>query len=219
MRKIVLLWMGMWACSSVALGAFDVTISSGYHGMQMLEGEESLLMTGGGVVEIEAFDFSYVEIQGTAPLQQFVGGIYTIDLNNNSTMNYYGGETGNFVIYGDAQAVLQGGSILHLSSFQDADDLVQVGWDEENNVPIFRKHIEMIVREWSHNTQTNLLTGIWNVDSDSDDLFDTFGIQLHDQTGYDPTIENITFTIIPEPATLLLFGLGGLILRKRNAVA
>ncbi len=48
MRKIVLLWLGFIACSSVTRGAFDVTISSGYHGTQMLENQESLLMTGGG---------------------------------------------------------------------------------------------------------------------------------------------------------------------------
>ncbi len=213
MRKMVLLLMGVWACSSVALGAFDVTISSGYHGTQRLEGEESLLMTGGGVVGIDAYDASYVEIQNTAPYQVNVGGIHDLDLNQNSTMIFFGGEVRGIDIYGNANASLRGGQIGSIESFQDADDLVQVGWDEENNVPIFRKHIEMIVREWSHNTQTNLLTGIWNVDSDNDDLFDTFGIQLHDQAGYDPVMENITFTIIPEPMTLLFFGFGGLAVR------
>ncbi len=216
MREIVLLLMGVLVCSSVALGAFDFTISSGYHASLRVEGEESLLMTGGGIDRIEAFDFSYVEVQGTAPLQHMVGGIYDLNLDDSSSLLVAGGEIGGIDFRDDPQAVLRGGSILHISSYQDADDLVQVGWDYENNVPIFRKHIELIVRDWSHDVQTNLLTGIWNVDNDNDDLFDTFGIQLHDQAGYDPTIENITFTIIPEPATLLLFGLGGLILRKRK---
>ena len=130
-------------------------------------------------------------------------------------MDYYGGETSGLYVYGNAQAVLQGGTILHISSFQDVFNVI-VGRDEDGN-PIFNMHIEMIVRDWSHNAPTNLLTGTWNVDNDNNDQFDTFSIQLHDQTGYDKAIDNITFTIIPEPATLLLFGLGGLILRKPRA--
>ncbi len=200
MQKIVLLWMGVWACSSVALGAFDVTISSGYHGTQMLENQESLLMTGGGANGIEAYDSSYVEIRGTAPLQQFVGGISTIDLSHNSTMNYYGGETRGLYLYNNAWAVLYGGSMEHIDSYQYVP--------MPNNIAY--PHIEMVVRDWSHNDQTNLLTGIWNVDNDNNSEFDTFSIQLYDQAGYDPVIENITFTVIPEPVTLFLFGFGGL---------
>ncbi len=45
--------MGVWACSSVALGAFDFTISSGYRASLRVEGEESLLMTGGGHTELK----------------------------------------------------------------------------------------------------------------------------------------------------------------------
>ncbi len=176
MRKIVLLWMGVWVCSSVALGGFDVTISSGYHGTQRLEGEESLLMTGGGAEGIEAFDSGYVEIWGSTPLQH-VGGIHAIDLYDNSTMNYYGGETDVLYIRNNAQAVFQGGNVNFIRSFQDADDLVQVGWDEENNVPIFRKHIEMIVRNRSYDLQTHLLTGVWNVDNNNESQFDMFSIQ------------------------------------------
>ena len=47
MRKIVLLWMGVLVCSSVALGAFDVTISGGYRASLKVEGQESLLIRGG----------------------------------------------------------------------------------------------------------------------------------------------------------------------------
>ena len=34
--------------------------------------------------------------------------------------------------------------------------------------------------------------------------------------GQDVTFELLSYTIIPEPATILLFGLGGLLLRKRR---
>ncbi len=49
MRKIVLLWMGVLVCSAVAMGAFEFTIGDGqYEGSVRLEGQESLLVTGGG---------------------------------------------------------------------------------------------------------------------------------------------------------------------------
>jgi hypothetical protein len=67
----------------------------------------------------------------------------------------------------------------------------------------------MIVKEYEYVTSSNMLTGLWVDDS-------AFSIQLVDQTGYDPVIDNIAFTVIPEPATLLLFGLGGLLLRRKK---
>ncbi len=50
MRKIVLVWMGVWACSSVSYAVWDFTIGDGQyeHGSVRLEGQESLLVTGGG---------------------------------------------------------------------------------------------------------------------------------------------------------------------------
>ena len=211
MRQIVLLWMGVWACSSVSYAVWDYTIGDGQYeyGSLRLYDNETLLVTGGGAYRIEAFDSTYVEVQATTPpLQVDVGGINSLNLRQNSTMNYYGGETSGFYIYENASAVLRGGSILHISSYQD------VSWWYGEPVD---QHIEMIVRVWSHDVQTNLLTGTWNVDNDNDDLFDTFSIQLHDQAGYDKAIDNIMVTIIPDPATLLLFGLGGWILRKPRA--
>ncbi len=48
MRKIVLLLMGVWMCSSVTTATFGVTISGGYRASLKVEGQESLLITGGG---------------------------------------------------------------------------------------------------------------------------------------------------------------------------
>ena len=52
-----------------------------------------------------------------------------------------------------------------------------------------------------------MLTGKWLDGLD-------FSIQLIDVAGYTPTINNITF--IPEPASLVLIGLGGLLIRRRK---
>lgn len=209
-RKYLLL-LGVLVCPAIALAAFYEIGPGEYdHGSLHLVSGDSLLITGGGAYEIWAEGTSYVEVQDTAPYKVDVGGIGGIDLDYNSSMNYYGGATAALYIYGNATAVLQGGSINIIRSFQDADDLVQVGWDYENDIPIFRKHIEMIVKEKSYNLSTKMLTGLWADDT-------AFSIQLHDQAGYDPTIENITFTMVPEPATLAFLSLGMVFLIRQKS--
>jgi len=106
---------------------------------------------------------------------------------------------GSFRIYDDSTAVFEGGRIDYISSYQ------YVYW--LNGQPV-DQHIEMIVKNYSYNTSTKKLTGTWADNT-------TFNIQLYNQTGYDTVINNIKFTIIPEPATVLLLGLGSLLMRKR----
>ena len=79
--------------------------------------------------------------------------------------------------------------------------------DSYQNVSL--PHIEMIVKDHSFAAGTNLLTGTWGDDSG-------FSIQLVNQAGFDPVIDNIAFTIVPEPATLLLITAGALALRRRR---
>jgi len=119
-----------------------------------------------------------------------------LNLDDSSSLIVAGGEIVGIGIYDDATAVLRGGQIQYLYSYQ------YVGWGN-NYVP----HIEIVcdVDSVNYNTTTNVLTGNW-LDGSS------FNIQLRDQTGYDPAIENIFFT--PEPVTLLLFGFGGLVVRS-----
>ncbi len=89
---------------------------------------------------------------------------------------------------------ISGGKIDILSNFQEIDPA---------------KNIEIICRDWLYNINIKKLTGTW-------EDFSTFNIQLVNVTGYEPTIDNIKFTIVPEPMSLLLLGAGGLLLRKRR---
>lgn len=204
-KLLLLLWLALIFCPGIALAAiYEIGPGEYWYGVQV-ENEDTLIVNGGGASAINAWDFSSIEVNYTSvPLALDVGGIATVTLRENSTLNHYGGAMGNIYIRNDATAVLEGGRIDHIRSFQRpvTGDYPPSYWD---------KHIEMIVKEYNHNPSTNMLTGIWENDT-------VFSIQLVDQEGYHPAISNIDFTIVPEPATLIMFGLGGMFLRKRYAL-
>jgi len=171
---------------------FNYTISDTYEFGIFSLNSESLLVTGAGAEQIHAIFDSYIEVQDTAPLEDNVGGINGLNLTDSSLLNYYDGEMSGFRIYNDATATFSGGRIDYISSYQDSDQI---------------KHITFIADVDSIDLTGSLLTGNW-LDGSG------FSVTLLDQTGYDPVYSNINF--IPEPATILLFGLGGLMLRRRK---
>jgi len=194
MKKLITYLFLLGFCTSISFGeiVFDYTISDTYEGNVTLN-SESLLVTGAGALTIEANGESYIEVKGTLPLEQFVGGIYDLNLDDTSTMNYYDGETNLFDIRGNATATFSGGRIDNIRSFQDSDLL---------------KHITFICDVGSVNLTGNLLTGDWLGGAGS------FSITLLDQTGYDSVYSNINF--IPEPATLALLIFGGMLIREKK---
>lgn len=116
----------------------------------------------------------------------------------------FNGELGSFRIYDSAEAIFRGGRIDYIRSYQ------YVGWVGRDWVG---PHIEIICRDYA--ATSSLVTGTWNTDNNNDGLWDTFSIQLLNQSGYSPVLSNIKFTVIPEPSALLLLGLGSLLMRRR----
>jgi hypothetical protein len=99
---------------------------------------------------------------------------------------------------------LNGGVIDILSSFQGH----RISMPDDP--PVGPEHIFMTVRDYSYDDSTGFLTGTW-------EDYSTFDIRL--VAGPDATfeaIDNIAFTIVPEPATLLLISAGAILLRKRR---
>jgi len=166
-----------------------------------------LVVDGGGADIIEMWRYSHLKVLSTTPFIAGYGGIWDIRLYGH--MDYFGGQTEELSISGYATANLYGGRIDYISSFQKVFDVI-VGWDEQGN-PIFNTHIEMFVRDYEYNPATQRITGTW-------EDYTTFNIKLLDQSSdprFDPAIDNIKFTIVPEPASLVLLTLGTLLLRRK----
>ena len=154
---------------------------------------------------LNIFDWSQATIEGTDPLiDEFTGGIWELTQADYSFLNFSDGEIHLFDIHAASHAVFSGGRIDEIWSYQSA--WAYVGQPPEL-VP--DPHIEIVALDWDWDDITNVLTGTW-----AD--FSTFDIQLVDRVGYDPVIENISFTIVPEPASLLLIAAGGLLVRRRS---
>ena len=241
-----LVLIGLCASVSFGEVDFDFTISDVYYNDTLNLNDQSVQVTGAGAQEIIANGASYVEVIDTTPFEYNVGGIRRTELygtssanisggefdyfgtydtsilnmtggsvvdsgfkgssqitmsggyisglflQENATMNFSNGEIRWFGIYHDATATFSGGSIEIISSRQDSD---------------LTKHITFVADLDSIDLTGNLLTGNW-LDGSG------FSVTLLDQTGYDPVYSNIN--VIPEPATVLLFGLGAIGLHRRK---
>jgi len=207
MKKLALLISLILSASAVASYTYVITDEMDFFDLTLNSGQ-SLLMTGGGGGLLDLTWDSHATIQGTAPYNQEIfprGGIERISASSYAHLDFSGGEVYEINMGNSVTAVLSGGEIKRLRTGQTA---WQWQYFPEPPVLIWNPHVEMIVKDWDYNTTSKILTGIWGNNS-------LFNIQLVNISGYSPTIDNIKFTIIPEPATLLLLSLGGLIIRKK----
>jgi hypothetical protein len=199
MKRTLPLLLCVCCLSIVRAGYDDGLISTGEYeeAVDWLSG--TLVVDGGGANVIEVWDFARLEVRSTTPFQGQGGGggITDIDLLKYSRLDYYGGEAEELTIRMNAKAYLYGGRIDGISSFQYATT----------------KHVFIYAREgWSWNYENGKIRGItgsWYDGSPFSIRFTTLG----EGFGADAVWMNVK-VITPEPATLLLFVLGGLLIRR-----
>ena len=158
--------------------------------------------SGGGVLLLEVGNSSYIEVRSTSiPVNDnWLGyGIRDLYLFNSSQLLFSGGTTRVVAIGNNATSILKGGSITYLKSMQFTETL-GVG-----------PHIELYCQpgySWIENNPMLGIQGNWMDGA-------PFRIEFINDSTYDPVYTNIN-VIIPEPATLMLLGLGGLLIRRKK---
>jgi len=204
MKRIAIALM-MAATVSICQGGivYDYVIDS-YGPTPSLRDSETMLMIGdAGTGSLDLWDSSHARIEGTSPLKQG-GGVWTITMGGSSHLEVFGGEIHDINIGTNATIFLAGGSIGEIHNYQYT-------WIMTGDPPIktWNPHITMIcdVDSVIYDTETDILSGEWLDGA-------IFNIHLATFEGYDPAIENIRF--IPEPGTVLLLGLGGVMLWRRR---
>jgi len=191
MKRLIVLSVLLFSGSAFAT---DYLIEDGDHfGVLSLYDYDTFFMTGGTGHDLGLGGWSTGIIEDTDPLNiaQGDGGIWEMSVSGYSELTINGGEFYEIDCDDYSTLNLHGGQIFGSLMVEHTTTWVNIFGYGFNNDPFLGSP----------------LTGFWADDT-------PFSINLVDSAI--STYDQIIFHEIPEPATLLLFGLGGLALRKRR---
>jgi len=198
-RGLLFFIVAVWGLSVWGGLADDGFLTAGeYAGTVIWRSYDPPLIVDGMTISVR--DNGLLIVQSTStPLGVDVGGVYDILLGNNSQLVYLDGVTELIAMNANATANLKAGSINYIKSMQYTET---TGTDP---------HVDLYcLPGWSW-ISDNPLLGIegqwWNGSP--------FSIKFINHAEFDTAWTNINI-ITPEPATLILHGLGGLMLRRKR---
>lgn len=161
-----------------------------------LERDEELFVTGGGAECIDAEDYTYIEVRSTSiPVNGnwYIGGIMDIFLSDNSGLLYLDGVTDEISIGQDATAIIKGGTVNALTIGRSPSGSCEA----------------IIYCQADYTKNQSGISGLWADGT-------AFDIDFINVGSYPPTADYVNVVVIPEPATLALLGLGGLLIRNKR---
>ena len=157
---------------------------------------ENLLIQGGGADWIEARDESYIKVDYTSvssnPAKPVTNstGIWDIMLYDNSRLLWLDGAIDEITVRDNSQAVLKGGYVGAITLLHRPQDSCYVEiWCQDN-----------------YFMDENGISGFW-LDGTA------FSIDFIDEG---PFVTSDYIKVVPEPATLMLIGIGGLLIRRKK---
>lgn len=166
-----------------------------YTSSKTLYSAESILFDDeGGMNKLTLTIDSSAIIENTSTLKEGEGGVWQIILANNSHFDMFDGQVHEIDISHNATAILKGGLIESIYSYQIVPD-PHITLYYSGTLPMVQKinGFDYLVGNWGNG--------------------DSFSIYLHN-TGYD-AYGNFNFILIPEPTALALLALGTLLLRRK----